>query len=167
VLEQNGLTKAFESGLSDVYFNPAAKPHAFSVNWPGTAVEARIPTTLPDGYERVAITRYRHTSVELIGEVGVPSLVILTDTWHKNWSAQVDGKPAPIERVNSVFRGVRVPAGQFTIQMSYRPASLTTGIVVSLIALFVLLGFLGMAVATSRRRLLMHNVNKDSEAAAR
>jgi hypothetical protein len=154
MIEQHGLEMAFESDLIDVYFNPAAKPHAFSVNWPDNLAEKVIPTSLPDGYKRVTITKYRNTLVEMTGEVAVPSLVVLTDTWHKNWAAEVNGKVASIERVNGVFRGINVPAGQFTIKMSYRPASLTAGIVVSLFTIVAIIAFLARSLLLpSQRRL--------------
>lgn len=46
-------------------------------------------------------------------------LLILFDAWHPWWFADVDGQPTAIERVNVLFRGVRVPAGQARVRFKF------------------------------------------------
>ena len=58
------------------------------------------------------------------------------------WEAAIDGKPAEIGRVNYVLRALAIPAGEHTVEMTFRPKSVTaTDSVakVAVIAIYVLL----------------------------
>jgi uncharacterized membrane protein YfhO len=74
---------------------------------------------------------------------------VLGDNWFPGWKAKVDGKSAPIERVDYTYRGVRLGPGPHTVEFSYEPASWTIGWVTSLLSL-VALG--GVALVGLRRR---------------
>jgi hypothetical protein len=62
------------------------------------------------------------------------SLLVLTDVHYPGWKATVDGRPAAIERVNYLMRGVRVPAGRHRVELRYEPSSWPIGWAVSLLA---------------------------------
>ena len=78
-----------------------------------------------------------------------PSLLVLTDVWYPGWKATVDGKPATIERVDYLMRGVKVPPGTHRVEMRYEPASWRAGWIISLVSLLVLIG---LVVAGVRQR---------------
>jgi hypothetical protein len=139
-LMSQGLRLAFQKGLVSVFLNPNAMPHAFSVDVPIMGEFVEIPLDLKGRYTPVTISRYRNASVELTGRTDRPQLVVLTDNWHHNWQAFLNGQRVPIIRVNKTFRGIEVPAGPFRIEMIYRPNTLLPGIAVSLASLLVLLG---------------------------
>lgn len=86
----------------------------------------------------VTINSYHHDTVSLTTNTNVPSIVILTDNWHPNWHATIDGQPAHIGLVDETFRGVVAPAGKHQIVMHYRPKSLTSGQIMSAAALLAL-----------------------------
>ncbi len=48
-------------------------------------------------------------------------MVILGDVYSKDWSVQIDGRPAKIWQAYSVIRGVVVEAGHHRIEYRYRP----------------------------------------------
>jgi uncharacterized membrane protein YfhO len=77
------------------------------------------------------------------------SLLVLTDVHYPGWKAWVDGRRAPIERVNYLLRGVALPAGSHTIEFTYAPASWRAGWIVSLLASIVVAG---LALLGWRRR---------------
>jgi uncharacterized membrane protein YfhO len=69
-----------------------------------------------------------------------PALLVLTDNWYPGWKATVDGKSAPVERVDYLIRGVRVPAGSHRVEFSFEPASWRLAWIVSLLGLLTILG---------------------------
>jgi hypothetical protein len=50
-----------------------------------------------------------------------PAVVMLKATYHPRWTVTVDGKPAKTEMIAPSFVGVRVPAGQHTVEFRYEP----------------------------------------------
>lgn len=72
--------------------------------------------------------------------------VMLADVHYPGWRAMVDGHETIIIPANSVFRAVRVPAGEHTVRFEYRPLSFRAGLI-----LFGL-GALALVVIRWRRR---------------
>ena len=68
-------------------------------------------------------------------------LLVVRDVLHTGWKARVDGASVPIHYVDSLFRGVLVPAGNHTVELFYQPAGWQAGAVISGITwLIVILG---------------------------
>jgi uncharacterized membrane protein YfhO len=63
----------------------------------------------------------------------------------------VDGKDTPVERVDYVIRGVKVPAGAHHVEFTYEPASWRAAWIVSLLALLVILAVAGIGWRARRR----------------
>jgi hypothetical protein len=76
-------------------------------------------------------------------------LLVVSDAWFPGWTATVDGRPTEVERVNYVFRGVRVGPGTHRVEFAYRPLSWRIGWIVSLVAV---LGIAAAAWAPRRLR---------------
>lgn len=53
--------------------------------------------------------------------VSKPGLFVISDTYFKGWTANINGQPAPIIRVNHAFKGVLVPAGKVHLKLSFIP----------------------------------------------
>jgi hypothetical protein len=79
------------------------------------------------------------------------SLLVLTDVHYPGWKATVDGRDAPVARVDYLLRGVAVPAGEHTVEMRYEPASWRIGWIVSVAATLVLLAVVLVGVRAARR----------------
>lgn len=56
-----------------------------------------------------------------------PQLLVLRDVNLPGWSAQVDRTASPLRTVDTLFRGVVVPAGEHTIEFSYSSPALRIG----------------------------------------
>lgn len=65
-------------------------------------------------------------------------LVFFSVPFDKGFSAEVNGKPAEIEKVNNGFMAVAVPEGDSTIVFTYKTYGLKTGIQISVISAAVL-----------------------------
>ncbi len=92
---------------SDVPLPPSATQHPFR---PAT-VTARGPN---------------HT--EMTVEAPAPGLLTVMDPWFPGWSAEVDGKPAPVLRADYAFMAVPVPEGTHRVVLRYVPATLWSGL---------------------------------------
>jgi hypothetical protein len=60
-----------------------------------------------------------HLALEVT--TAAPALLVVTDSYDPGWRAWIDGTPAPIYPANVAFRGVFVPAGTHTVEMTYSP----------------------------------------------
>lgn len=84
--------------------------------------------------ERVERTRNDANRLTIAVSLACAGMVIVDDTWYPGWRATVDGESAAIYEAYGIFRGVLVPAGQHTIDMRYRPASVLVGALLSFLA---------------------------------
>ncbi len=113
---------------------------------PGLPVASRAP-----GAGRAAILRYAPERVVVGAWVARPGLLVLSDNDFPGWHASVDGRRAPVERVDYVFRGVRLGPGAHRVELSYAPASWRLGWIVSAVSLLVLLAVLAVGWRRARR----------------
>jgi hypothetical protein len=88
----------------------------------------------------VTVSRPDTDTVVMEATLSRPGEVVLSDVYYPGWSAEVDGRPAPIREAYGALRGVPVPAGAHTIRMHYRPLLVTLGTVLTLVALLACLG---------------------------
>ena len=65
-------------------------------------------------------------------------MAVFVEQWSRDWSATVDGSPAPLVRANLIMRAVSLEPGTHRIDMRFRTPGLTAGAVVTLLCLLVL-----------------------------
>ncbi len=101
----------------------------------------------PSGEGTVAITSYSPDELSYSFNSTTEQLVVFSEIWYGpnlGWEATIDGQPAELIRTNYLLRGLRVPAGQHTIVMSFQPSSFYTGKMISTIcSLLIILGLVG------------------------
>lgn len=66
-------------------------------------------------------------------------LLFISEVYHPNWEAWVDGEPTAVFRANTAFWGVQVPEGEHEIVFRYNPRELRVGGLVSLGTLLITL----------------------------
>lgn len=66
-------------------------------------------------------------------------MVCVTIPYSKGWTAMVDGKKTKVYKVNGMYMGIEVGAGEHTIQLSYVSPGFKLGAVISLLGVVVLL----------------------------
>ncbi len=79
------------------------------------------------------------------------SMLVLNDVWYPGWKARVDGREVPVQRVDYLLRGVKLPAGARHVEFFYRPASFRIGWIISLVTLLGLLAAVARELWRRRR----------------
>jgi hypothetical protein len=98
------------------------------------------------------ITSYGAERVAITAHATRPGELVLSDTWYPGWQATVNGRPATVNEVDYLLRGVAVPAGTDHIVFTYDPASFRHGWELSLAAAVVLAATVGVSLFRRRRR---------------
>lgn len=65
------------------------------------------------------------------------------------WELLIDGKPAELARVNYILRAARIPAGHHTLEMTFRPRSVTDTVAAARVAVWAIYLLLLAAVVCS------------------
>jgi hypothetical protein len=73
---------------------------------------------------RARIVRWRSDRVEIATESERGGQLVLRDPYYPGWFAEIDGKPAAIQRAETLFRGVDVPPGRHRVLFYFAPFSL-------------------------------------------
>ena len=170
-----GLREAFR-GSALVYENTSARPRAWLV---GAVIPVASPDATLPAMKSTAWDPARNAVVETTRDLGLPAtplqgdarvidygpdgvgvrtranraaLLVVADNFYEGWTAAVDGRPAEILRTNHTFRGVVVPAGEHTVQFTFRPRDLYTGFYIYVACLSLLAAYGVFLLARLRRR---------------
>jgi hypothetical protein len=151
---EGALPRAFVAGGQQVVAEPEAQLDAVTrPSFDGRSVavtEERVDGVAdgPAAGGTARITTYEDERVVVTARARRPGILVLGDTYFPGWKATVDGREAPIERVDYVFRGVKLGAGAHTVEFRYEPLSWRAGWITSLLSLLAL----AAAVIVGRRR---------------
>ena len=88
----------------------------------------------PDGYIRLRVN------------CDGPRLLVVSENYHSNWSALIDGRDADMYRVNYVWKAVPVGAGEHVVEFRYHSQNLTLSRLASILGLLIALGASGWEV---------------------
>lgn len=94
------------------------------------------------GQANVEVVRYDTNRVTLRVTTDHSAYVFLSDVFHPDWQATVNGKPEPIETANYAFRAVYVEPGTSEIDMQFVARGWTAGIVLTGLAVITLISLL-------------------------
>lgn len=83
------------------------------------------------------ITSYDDTSIKGSINVSSKGLLFTTIPFDKGWSAYVDGKKIEIKAFKGAFISIPLDSGKHTIYLKYNTVHKNTGIIVSLISMFI------------------------------
>ena len=82
-----------------------------------TAIHQDINIVLDNHYQTEPISR---SHIELTTKSGTRQFMIMSQTYYPGWKAFVDNREVPAYRVNAVFMGIFVPAGEHRVVFEYR-----------------------------------------------
>jgi hypothetical protein len=91
----------------------------------------------------VKVTRYEPQQIELQTRNAQPGFLVLSEIYYRGWEAWIDGRRAPVEKVNYTLRGLSVPAGEHRIEFVFRAHSFRNGAAYTLLGVLLLLAFAG------------------------
>ena len=167
-----GLVRVYNGSDATIYRNERAAPRAYVpdvvTTVPGekgvlAAVAARRFDARREavvegsgaraGRGRVRLVRDRAEDVVLESNLSRPGLVVLSDSFADGWEATIDGRRSDAIRVDSVLRGVEVPAGHHLIRWRYRTPGLVAGAAVSVLGMVGAAVWGGALIVVRRRRL--------------
>lgn len=80
-----------------------------------------------------------------------PKLVFFSVPYETGWTAEVNGKPADIEKVSYGFMAVKCPAGDSTIKFSYETAGLAEGKIITAAGIVILIAYVAVNYAMLRK----------------
>jgi uncharacterized membrane protein YfhO len=75
--------------------------------------------------------------IRLEGAAAKPSYLLIGETWHPDWRADVDGKSAPVLRADDALLSVVLPPGARQVGLHFHSAQYDQGRVVTYLALLV------------------------------
>lgn len=119
VLEQNDLRTC---AVVDRLPNPSEGPWVYVAD---------------DAIGRVHVRSAQAGRIELVTRAPSRQLLVIAESYHPGWLAKVDGQPVDLVRANGDFCGVAVPAGDHTVALAFRPASLRWGRGLTLLGLLL------------------------------
>ncbi len=88
---------------------------------------------------RVELVERRNTRIALRATLDGDGLLVGSEQRHAGWSVSVDGQPAILLGVDTLFSGVGLSAGEHTVEFRYRPGALRVGLFLAVLAFGALL----------------------------
>lgn len=172
-----GYTEVFNEGNQYVYRNDDVLPKAFFVDSvttvsdpsevveimrqsagfdPGShaIVETEEPITIePDTAAGVSVRSYNAKQISLHTKSATDGFLVVSEVYYPaGWKAEIDGEPLEIYKTNYVLRGMKIPAGDHEITMTFEPTSNIWGIRIARFGHLLLLGFGIFAVYVNVKR---------------
>lgn len=140
--------------MKDASFDPR-KSAFVSTETPVQGIEPRADTTAKDSASLPVITReggsYNRTAYK-VRNAG-SGLLILSEIYFPHWKVEVDGKPAPLLRVDYGLQGLALVPGNHTIDLRYRSPWINKSLLVSGLSLLVLVaGLAGFSLSGGAAR---------------
>ncbi|MCZ6596590.1 MAG: hypothetical protein O7B99_03020 [Planctomycetota bacterium] len=82
----------------------------------------------------VAVERPASNRLDVSVEGGDGGILVMHEQWYPGWRATVNGEDVELERVDHVYRGVRIPPGDVVVRTWYEPSSLWLGVALTLVS---------------------------------
>ncbi len=83
-------------------------------------------------------------------------LVCFSVPYCKGWSAQINGQPAEVDKINGGLCGIRVPEGLCEITFTYRTPGLTIGIICTVAGILLFAIYMVIVKLTKRQKVLTY-----------
>lgn len=115
---------------------------------PGSVAADALPAA---GKGTAQVTSFAPNEVVLDVDAAAPGLLVVSEIYHPDWYATIDGEAAPVHRVDIALRGVEVPAGRHEVRFHYAAGAVRTGLLVGLAALLAALAGIAWSARPAAR----------------
>lgn len=106
-----------------------------------------------DSAAYVKLAKYGLNNISYKSKNSREGFAVFSDIYYpKEWKAFIDGKETPIVRTNYVLRGVKIPAGEHTIDFKFESESIKKGGIVAMISSLLLFGLAIAAIVAVFRK---------------
>ena len=106
-----------------------------------------------DSLASIQLVDYKPNHLKYKSDNTNNGVAVFSEMYYQNgWKATIDGKEAPIYRVNYVLRGLKVPAGKHTIEFKFEPEVVKTGSTIALMSSIGMLLLIGAGVYFERKK---------------
>lgn len=112
-----------------------------------TAFLPAPPASLAAGEGNAALEGKAAGYIKVAANASAPALLVVSQAYHWNWVARVNGVEVTPLVVDGALLGVPLPAGASAIELSFRPTELIAGAAISAVTLLVMV----VALLASRR----------------
>ncbi len=109
------------------------------------------PEPVGDEVTPVVIVRYQADAIEMRVDASSAGFVVVSDNYHPDWRAWVDGKPTEILRANHIMRALPVGPGSHLVTMRFLARAEIAGLLVSNLGWLMLVVVVALGVAKRRR----------------
>jgi hypothetical protein len=89
---------------------------------------------------------YRPNEVICHVESGYPGFLVLSDNWHPDWQAFINGKRSTIYVANHTFRAVYIEPGSHEVSFKYISSGFRTGRALSIVTLLLTFGLCALGI---------------------
>lgn len=88
-----------------------------------------------DSLATIILEKYKPNNLKYHSNNNNAGFAVFSEVYYQDgWVAIIDGKTAPIIRVDYVLRGLQIPAGKHTIEFKFEPQVVKTGSTIALIS---------------------------------
>lgn len=84
-----------------------------------TSFAAGLPAAPAPGTARVLSRRPGWVSIDVSGAGPGPSVLLVNQTWHPDWTANLDGRPVAVRRTDLDLSALLVPEGTHRVDLAY------------------------------------------------
>lgn len=102
-------------------------------------LKEELPMPWSDLQWSAKVVSYKPDYIKVAASANKDAILILTDNFHRNWRAFVNGRPVNIFPVYGTFRGVVVPGGNSTVEFKYHDKVLMCLYFISLMGLIAII----------------------------
>ena len=97
---------------------------------------------LTASYAAAQLSRPNTDRIEVRVSADAPGYLVVTESYHRGWTATVDGVSAPVYLGDLLFLAVQVPPGEHLVVLEFAPLSLSLGLSVSAASAVILVALL-------------------------